>query len=121
MIDVEKSASARLPMMRVWLERGERFAASVSRGLLRVDAWLARRLSAFEGAQARRAARRELYALDDRLLNDIGLRREQIPEFVDGMFRGNSETVRRPSAILAKAAAAAEVDAGTARPYRSAA
>lgn len=108
MIDTEKSASAHLPVTRVWLERGEALAtaaAGVARG---IDAWLARRLSAFEGARARRAARRELYRLDDRLLNDIGLRREQVSEFVDGMFRGNSEAARRPAVAMMKADAVAE-------------
>lgn len=121
MIDMEKSASARLPMMQVWLARGESLAAALSRTVLNIDAWLARRLSAFEGAKARRAARRELYALDDRLLNDIGLRREQIAEFVDGMFRGNSESVRRPAKVLAGAETAVEVAGGDDSRCRSAA
>ena len=100
MIDREKSASARLPMARVWLQRGEALATA---------------------AQARRMARRELYALDDRLLNDIGLRRDQIAGFVDGMFRGNGDSLRRPVAMAARTEAVAEIGDSSDRHFKSAA
>jgi uncharacterized protein YjiS (DUF1127 family) len=86
MIDTEKSASARLPAANVWLGWGEslaRTAAGVVWGILR---WLQRRLSSLERSNARRASLRELYRMDDRLLKDIGLRRDQVAEFVDGML-----------------------------------
>ncbi len=39
----------------------------------------------------RAALRRELEALDDRLLADIGLRRDQIPDVVNAAFRGHAD------------------------------
>lgn len=51
------------------------------------NGWWGRLLARFERNRARAAARRDLHRLDDRLLADIGLRREQLDEFVDGMFR----------------------------------
>ena len=90
MMNVERRASAHLPGTGVWLERGAglaRTAAGAARGMSR---WLRRGFSALERAQARRLAMRELYALDDRLLQDIGLRREQVGSTVSAMFRGNS-------------------------------
>ena len=89
MINVERRASAHLPGAGIWLERGAglaRVAAGVVRGTSR---WLRRGLSVLEGAQARRLAMRSLYALDDRLLQDIGLRRDQVGSTVDAMFRGS--------------------------------
>lgn len=95
MIDTERSASARLPAASTWLTRGEslaRVAAGVFGGLGR---WLGR-------AAARRAALRALYRLDDRLLKDIGLRRDQVGELVDAMFRGaDTEMVVRPAGRVA--------------------
>jgi hypothetical protein len=41
---------------------------------------------------ARSVALRELHALDDRLLRDIGLRRDQVGITVDAMFRNNEVT-----------------------------
>jgi len=49
--------------------------------------WLRRIFSAFGRAHARRMALRELYALDNRLLQDIGLRRDEVREAVSAMFR----------------------------------
>ena len=89
MINVERSASAHLPAARVWLKRGEglaRAAVGVVRGMNR---WLGRGLSALGRAQARRVAVRQLYALDDRLLRDIGIPREQVGVVVEAMFRGH--------------------------------
>jgi uncharacterized protein YjiS (DUF1127 family) len=121
MIDREKSASARLPVARIWLQRGEALAGAASDAVRTIDVWLGRRLSVFAAAQARRAARRELYTLDDRLLKDIGLRREQIAEFVDGMFRGDGESTRRPARVAARAEAVAEIGAGNERQLKTAA
>ena len=105
MIDMEKSASARLPATRVWLQVGEgvaKAAAAVARG---INGYFQRGLSALEGAGARRAARRELYALGDRMLQDIGLRRDQVEETVETMFRS------RP--VAAAAQSRREVSAGS--------
>ena len=49
--------------------------------------WLQRIFSAFGRAHARRMAMRELYALDNRLLQDIGLRRDEVGATVSAMFR----------------------------------
>jgi len=90
MINVEQSASARLPAAGVWLQRGEglaRAAVAVVRGMSR---WLQRGSAALGRAHARRVALRELHALDDRLLQDIGLRRDQVGTTVDAMFRGDT-------------------------------
>ncbi len=90
MINLERSASAHVAGAGVWLERGAGLArgvAGVARGTGR---WLLRGLSALERAQTRRLALRELYALDDRMLQDIGLRREQVGSTVNAMFRGNA-------------------------------
>jgi uncharacterized protein YjiS (DUF1127 family) len=73
-------AIARMPVTGVRVRRGEEFGRVV-RGVFE------RSLSVLGRAQARRAARRELFRLDDRLLKDIGLRRDQVDEFVDAMFR----------------------------------
>lgn len=124
MIDMEKRASAHLPAAPVWLQRGERLAdtaVDVARGLVRA---LRRLLAYIEGGRARRAALRELYGLDDRLLADIGLRRDQVAGLVDDMFRGgDGEAAAGP--IHAQAIAGAEditeVNAGNDAQYRSAA
>ena len=90
MINVEQGASARLPAAGVWLRRGEglaRAAVAVVRGMGR---WLRRGSAALGRAHARRVALRELHTLDDRLLQDIGLRRDQVGTTVDAMFRGDT-------------------------------
>lgn len=90
MHNVDGGAVARLPVTGVWIRRGEDLGRVVSD-------FVGRRLSAFGRAQARRAARRELFRLDNRMLQDIGLRRDQVDEFVDGMFRNqNTVAARRP-------------------------
>jgi uncharacterized protein YjiS (DUF1127 family) len=117
MIDLENGASARLPAAHVWLERGEslaRTAAGVVGGMLR---WL-------ERARARRAALRELYRLDDRLLQDIGLRRDQVGELVDGMFRRSEpRAAARPvdNVVVAGGEDVDGVRAGNDGEYRAAA
>jgi uncharacterized protein YjiS (DUF1127 family) len=89
MISMEKRASAHLPAAGVWLQRGEGLA-QVLRGAARgLTHWLQRRASAFARAQARRTAMRELYSLDDRLLQDIGLSRDLVAPTVNAMFRAN--------------------------------
>ena len=60
---------------------------SASAQLPRTGNWLRRIISAFGRARARRMALRELYALDNRLLQDIGLRRDEVREAVSAMFR----------------------------------
>ncbi len=63
-----------------------------------------------QGAEAlqrwhrRRVTYRELMALDDRLLRDIGLRRDQIPAAVDGLWRHESNPVAKPQAYVATVA-----------------
>ena len=90
MINVEKRASAHLSMAGYWLERGEALARAVVSALRVVDGWINRAAASVAGAQARRTARRELYALDDRMLADIGLRRDQVSECVEAMYRTSS-------------------------------
>ena len=87
MINVEKRASAHLSMAGYWLERGETLARASVGALRAVDRWLSRAFAGIAGAQARNSARRELYALDDRMLADIGLRRDQVADCVDAMYR----------------------------------
>ncbi len=89
MMNVERSASAHLPGAGVWLERGAGLARVVAGVVRGTGRWLLRGLSVLERAQARHLVLRELCALDDRLLQDIGLRREQVGSTVNAMFRGN--------------------------------
>ena len=98
MIDMEKSASAHLPASGVWLQLGEGVVSAAASGVRGMNRYFQRSLSTLERAMARRAARRELYALGDRLLQDIGLRRDQVEETVDTMFRrGPGEAIAKPS------------------------
>jgi uncharacterized protein YjiS (DUF1127 family) len=76
MTNMEKSAAARLPAAGSWLQRI---------------------FSALGRAQARRTALRELYALDNRLLRDIGLRRDQVGDTVSAMFRAGPVAEAAPS------------------------
>ncbi len=63
-----------------------------------------------QGAEAlqrwhlRRVGYRALMALDDRLLRDIGLRRDQIPAAVAGLLRNESNPVAKPQAYVATVA-----------------
>ncbi len=63
-----------------------------------------------QGAEAlrrwhrRRVAYRALMALDDRLLRDIGLRRDQIPAAVEGLWRTESNPVAKRQAYVATVA-----------------
>ena len=122
MNDMEKSASAHLPATRFWLELGEgvaKAAAGVAQGFNRT---FQGSVAILEGVTARRAARRELYALGDRLLQDIGLRRDQVGETVDGMFRrGPAEAAAQLSREVAAAGSEdiAAVKASNDRHYQS--
>jgi uncharacterized protein YjiS (DUF1127 family) len=124
MIDVEKSAAAHLPAAEVWLRRGERLAGALWGGTQASARALGGLLAYLQDARARRAALRELYRLDDRLLKDIGLRRDQIAEFVDSMFRGGrteSATARILTRVVAGPEDITEVNVGNDGHYRSAA
>ena len=63
-----------------------------------------------QGAEAlrrwhrRRVAYRALMALNDHLLQDIGLDRAQIPAAVDGLWRHESNPVAKPQAYVATVA-----------------
>ena len=100
MTDMEKSATARLPAAGNWLQRI---------------------FSALGRAQARRMALRELYALDNRLLRDIGLRRDEVGATVSAMFRADpvAEVARSSREVPSGNFAAAGGD--TDRHYQSAA
>ena len=56
----------------------------------KINGWVRRAFSALGRVHARRVAMRELHSLDDRLLRDIGLRREQVGITVNAMFRGDA-------------------------------
>ncbi len=75
MTDTEKSAAARLPAAGNWLQRI---------------------FSALGRAHARRVAMRELYALDNRLLQDIGIDRYDITAAVNNSGRF-AKLVTRPA------------------------
>jgi uncharacterized protein YjiS (DUF1127 family) len=124
MINMEKSASAHLPAARVWLQRGEGLAKAVGFVAGAVSRWVGRKLSALERAQARRMALRELYALDDRLLQDIGLSREQVPAAVNAMFSGGplaDATQPSPQVNAGDAGQRPGADASNDRHFKSAA
>lgn len=117
MHNVDGGAIARMPVTGVWVRRGEDLGRVV-RGAF------SRALSVLGRAQARRAARRELFRLDDRMLKDIGLRRDQVDEFVDTMFRQEQTVaVARPTdeAIAEVIGDITDVRTGSNRHLRSAA
>ena len=87
MFGLQNSAGARLPAVGLWIRRGEGLARAATAAVWAVGRWLQRAYSATAGAKARRDARRALYALDDRMLQDIGLRRDEVASTVDAMFR----------------------------------
>ena len=55
----------------------------------KINGWVRRAFSVLGRVHARSVAMRELHSLDDRLLRDIGLRRDQVGITVDAMFRGD--------------------------------
>ena len=75
MTEMEKRAAARLPMAGTWMRRGESLAKVAKRVL-----------SAFARMRARRQTLSVLYALDDRILQDIGLSRDGVESAVDAML-----------------------------------
>lgn len=121
MINVEKRASAHLPTAATWLGRGETLAKTLRHAVEAADGWLNRTFDRLARAQARRAARRELYALDDRLLADIGLRRDQVSECVDAMFRGGSDAPRESAAVVAASEDITEINVSNDDQYKTAA
>lgn len=92
MITKELSAAARLPAAAVWIGRGEGLAKVTTAAARQVGGWLWRAYAAMGRSKARRDAMRALYALDDRLLQDIGLRRDQVASIVGAMFRHDAVT-----------------------------
>ncbi len=90
MINVEQSAGLRLPADGVWLQRGEGLARAAVVVVRKINGWVGRGFSALGRVSARNVALRELHALDDRMLQDIGLRRDQVRTTVDAMFRGDA-------------------------------
>lgn len=92
MIKMEQSAGLRLPVDGVWVQRGEGLARVAVVATRKITGWVRRGFSALGRGYARSVALRELHALDDRLLRDIGLRRDQVGITVDAMFRNNEVT-----------------------------
>lgn len=124
MFNMEKRASAHLPAARVWVRRGEILAKAIGAAARGIGDWLGRGLSALERGQARRMALRELYALDDRLLKDIGLSRDQVPATVNAMFRSEPPVDAVRLSLEANAADSAALPGTAARNedhYKSAA
>jgi uncharacterized protein YjiS (DUF1127 family) len=87
MFGLQNSAGTRLPAAGVWVRRGEGLARAAAAAVRAAGRWMQRAYSAMAGANARRDAKRALYALDDRMLQDIGLRRDEVASTVDAMFR----------------------------------
>lgn len=82
-------------------------------------------LQGFYGQQSRRQAIAELSRLDDRLLADIGMRREDIPLVVDGWAKrsGTEKTtaaaaggLRQPAVMRTRACTAGAVNDDDCRP-----
>ena len=124
MIKMEQSAAARLPVDGVWMQRGEGLGRAAVVAVRKINAWVGRGFSALGGVYARSVALRELHALDDRLLQDIGLRRDQVGTTVDAMFRGDAvaETAQPSRQVDADGNGDIPVvDASNDRDYRSAA
>jgi uncharacterized protein YjiS (DUF1127 family) len=124
MIKMEQSAGLRLPVDGVWVQRGEGFARVAVVATRRVTGWVRRGFSALGRVHARSVALRQLHALDDRLLQDIGLRRDQVGVTVEAMFRGDgvAETAQPVRQVDAGGNGDIPVvDASNDRHYRSAA
>lgn len=124
MFGMETSAAARLPAAGVWLRRGAGLARAVTTLVQDMNHWLRRASSAIARVQARRDAMRTLYALDDRMLRDIGLRREQVESTVDAMFRRDPDAeATQPSREVdaAETTDTGAIDASNDRHYESAA
>ena len=124
MINVEQSASARLPADGVWLQRGEGLARVAVVVFRRITGSVRRGFSALGRVHARSVALRQLHALDDRLLQDIGLRRDQVGVTVEAMFRGDGVAETAPPLRQVDAGGNGDtpvVDASNERHFQSAA
>ncbi len=124
MTNVEQSAGLRLPADGVWMQRGKGLARAAVVVVRRINGWVGRGFSALGRVYARSVALRELHSLDDRMLQDIGLRRDQVRTTVDAMFRGNAvaETAQPSRQVNADGNGdVPAVDASNDRHYRSAA
>ena len=124
MINVEKSARLRLPADGVWLQRGEGLAKAAVAVVRGINGWVRRGFSALGRVYARSVALRQLHSLDDRLLKDIGLQRDQVRITVEAMFRGDgvAETAQPVRQVDAGGNGDIPVvDAGNDRHFQSAA
>jgi uncharacterized protein YjiS (DUF1127 family) len=84
---------------------GRELRAQALRRLVRgIVGIIAQGAEALRRSDRRRVGYRELMALDDRLLRDIGLHRDQIPAAVKGLLRNESNPVAKPQAYVATVA-----------------
>ena len=82
-----------------------RATASALTGLLRAVAWPVKKLAATYGRVSRHAtAIRQLGALDDHLLQDIGIRRDNIPQAVAGLMSRPAATKAAPAPLVQRLA-----------------
>lgn len=82
-----------------------RATASALTGLLRAVVWPVKKLAATYGRVSRQAAAiRQLGALDDHLLQDIGIRREHIPQAVAGLMNRPAATDAASAPVVLRAA-----------------
>ena len=124
MINVEQSVTARLPADGIWLRRGEGLAKAAVVVVRSIIGWVRRGFSALGRVHARSVALRQLHALDDRLLQDIGLRRDQVGVTVEAMFRGDGVAETAQPVRQVEAGGNGDipvVDVSNDRHYRSAA
>ena len=74
--------------MNKLLSRGRRLRSEAMRKTFRgLGAWLGLSIKALRQGQQRRVSIRQLSALDDYVLRDIGLSRSTLREAVDGLFQ----------------------------------
>lgn len=82
-----------------------RAMASILTGLFRALVWPVKVLAASLGRASREvAAIRQLGALDDHLLQDIGIRRENIPQTVAGLMSRPAATETAPAPLVQRLA-----------------
>ena len=75
--------------------------ASALAGLLRAVVWPVKKLAAAYGRVSRQgAATRQLGALDDHMLRDIGIRRDNIPRVVAGLMNRPAVAVAAPAPVV---------------------
>ena len=83
-----------------------RAMGSALAGLLRAVVWPLKKLAAVYGPGRRQVATiRQLGALDDRLLEDIGIRRENIPQVVAGLVSRPAGPHAAPAPVLLRPSA----------------